>query len=322
MGTGENLRATPAGLHHVCAGARFEHLPCGLCGADAPVPKGRRADGLLLVECTRCGLAYLDPMPDEASVRRLYSTDYFGLEGCSSTGTYRNYARSHRHSADPRRLDFRLIAENVGDLAGKRVLEVGCGLGDLLEVFQRAGCECAGVELNPAAADETRRRLGVPVFGEPLEQCRPQGFDIVVANAVLEHSRHPGVFLDTAAQALRPGGLLMLSSPNWDCAKDHDRNWVHWWGDFEHLCYFSRDVLVRACNARGLALVVEGSWGPRATREGIRRRTAVKRLKEFVKDVPVIGPLLLNAKRTAFPERLGPVTTELADYVALFRKVA
>lgn len=43
-------------------GAELRRQPCGLCGSDAPVPKGLRADGLELVECCQCGLAYVQPI--------------------------------------------------------------------------------------------------------------------------------------------------------------------------------------------------------------------------------------------------------------------
>lgn len=313
-------------LHHLWQGARFTHRSCGLCGADQPLPQGRRADGLELVKCDGCGLVYLDPMPDPASLRRLYEReDYFGFKGKAAAGAYRNYERSHRFDVDTRRLDFRLVANQLPTVRGARVLEIGCGLGGLLATFQAAGAVCLGIEPNVEAAHRCTERLGITVLALPFEEAARQltpGFDAIVAISVLEHVARPGEFLDLAGGLLRPGGVLLVSTPNWLCAEAHGSDWVYWHGAFEHVCYFAPTVLRRACQARGLEPVAEGSAGPVANRRGMSRRTAVKRWKERLKEVPIIGRWLLELKRNLAPERLAPLSTDLADYVGLFRKVA
>jgi len=304
--------------------ARLEARVCGLCGADDYFPAGRRADGLRLCECRRCGLAYLNPVPDAASIRRLYLGDYFGSQPQNGTfRAYENYLAAHAHDDDPRRLEFRLLLEQIDDPARARVLEVGCAAGDLLSLFARRGSACAGVELNPEMAAFARRRLAAPIYETPLEDGLPiasGGFDVVIANSVLEHVERPGRFLDEVARLLAPGGLFYVTTPNWGCSARAGEDWIGYFGQWEHLCYFSDCTLRRSLSQRGFDVVVEGSGGPPARARVERRRKPVKRARRLIQRVPLLGRTAVALKRMLHKPKLRPLNYDAADYVAVFRK--
>jgi SAM-dependent methyltransferase len=99
--------------------------------------------------------------------------------------------------------------------AADRVLEVGCGRGWFLQSLQGRVAAATGLELNREAIAATVTAF--PVLAQPLDAfaaAHPQGFDAVCAFQVLEHISEPGAFLQQCLQALRPGGLLILSTPN------------------------------------------------------------------------------------------------------------
>lgn len=107
------------------------------------------------------------------------------------------------------------LLEAVG--AGSRVLDVGCSSGYLAAPLAARGNVVVGLELDPAAAHEAetfceRVLVGdVETMGLPLE---PSSFDVVLCGDVVEHLRDPVATLARLRPFLRPGGRLVLSTPN------------------------------------------------------------------------------------------------------------
>jgi SAM-dependent methyltransferase/F0F1-type ATP synthase membrane subunit b/b' len=114
------------------------------------------------------------------------------------------------------------VAEYVPLLGGSGpVLDLGCGRGELLEALATAGVEARGVDSDPAMI-EACRRLGLAASeGEALETLRaaaPASLGAVTAIHVVEHLP-PAAWMGLvaeAARALRPGGVLLIESPNPD----------------------------------------------------------------------------------------------------------
>jgi 2-polyprenyl-3-methyl-5-hydroxy-6-metoxy-1,4-benzoquinol methylase len=98
-----------------------------------------------------------------------------------------------------------------------RVLDVGCSTGYLAQRLVESGNAVVGVEFDPDAAERARRWCERVVVGDvemielPFE---PGSFDAVVAADVIEHLRAPERFLARARPLLRPGGRLVVSTPN------------------------------------------------------------------------------------------------------------
>ena len=225
----------------------LEHITCDLCRADNPEPLYRVPEGtghfpgefFTLVRCRNCGLVYVDPRPAAADLPRYYPAE-----------TYSAFQ-------DPRRLSAADRVESVllewaggykiaGDLGesrikeflsrvawaatksfligvipwggGRRILDIGCGSGRLLLWHRKHGWDAYGVELNPAAADKAKEQ-GLPVFSGELKDAGypPDYFDVVTGVEVLEHVASPTALLAEIQRVLRPGGLLLISVPNFSC---------------------------------------------------------------------------------------------------------
>lgn len=99
------------------------------------------------------------------------------------------------------------------------ILEVGCGTGATGALALSEGCcgRYVGIELFEQAADEAREVLSEVITGnvEVLTfDWQPASFDAVIFSEVLEHLVDPGQVLKNLARFVRPGGMLLASSPN------------------------------------------------------------------------------------------------------------
>lgn len=104
----------------------------------------------------------------------------------------------------------------AGEVAGRRILDVGCGSGPLAADLIARGATLTGVDGSPAMIELARRRLGaeVPLLVADLAQPLPLpdgGFDDVVASLVLHYLRDWAAPLAELHRVLRPGGKLLMS---------------------------------------------------------------------------------------------------------------
>jgi 2-polyprenyl-6-hydroxyphenyl methylase / 3-demethylubiquinone-9 3-methyltransferase len=104
-------------------------------------------------------------------------------------------------------------------LAGRSALDVGCGAGLLCEPLARLGARVTGIDAAPenaaaAAAHAAAGGLDIRYLAGELETLGDERFDLVTAMEVIEHVTDPAGFVTGLVEALAPGGLLVLSTPN------------------------------------------------------------------------------------------------------------
>jgi len=123
------------------------------------------------------------------------------------------------HDLNPARLDY---IETRAGLAGRRVLDVGCGGGLLAEGMARRGARVTGIDLSPAALEVARLHAlesGVTVeyremAAEDLAEAERGAFDLVTCLEMLEHVPDPVRAVRSLAQLVRPGGHVICSTIN------------------------------------------------------------------------------------------------------------
>ena len=132
------------------------------------------------------------------------------------------------HQLNPVRLGFIRSAVDAhfdGDrtarhpLAGREVLDVGCGAGLLCEPLARMGGAVTGVDAAPeniavAAAHAAGAGLNIDYRAGEIGQQKLGQFDMVTSMEVIEHVADPAAFLAQLVARLKPDGLLLLSTPN------------------------------------------------------------------------------------------------------------
>jgi 2-polyprenyl-6-hydroxyphenyl methylase / 3-demethylubiquinone-9 3-methyltransferase len=123
------------------------------------------------------------------------------------------------HEINPLRLEW--INARV-PLAGKRVLDIGCGGGILTESMARKGATVTGIDLSEKAlkvADLHSLESGVQVryelvAAEALADREPAEYDVVTCMEMLEHVPDPGAVVQACAKLAKPGGHVFFSTIN------------------------------------------------------------------------------------------------------------
>ena len=131
-----------------------------------------------------------------------------------------------RHLLNP------VVLRMLGDVAGRRLLDAGCGQGYLSRMLARLGAEVVGVEATSAmfgyAVDKEREaQQGVTYVQADLSRLPALGapFDAVVCNMVLMAIPEWEAALGNCVSVLRPGGLLVFSIEH-PCFEGARRSWV------------------------------------------------------------------------------------------------
>ncbi|SNB65287.1 3-demethylubiquinone-9 3-methyltransferase [Arboricoccus pini] len=110
--------------------------------------------------------------------------------------------------------------DSAAALSGLAVLDVGCGGGLLAEPLARLGARMTGVDLEAALIDVANRHaaasgLEIDYRVATTDQLIEEDlrFDAVIASEVIEHVADPQAFVSSLAHLVRPGGLVLLSTP-------------------------------------------------------------------------------------------------------------
>jgi 2-polyprenyl-3-methyl-5-hydroxy-6-metoxy-1,4-benzoquinol methylase len=126
------------------------------------------------------------------------------------------HPRYMRLTADETGKPFSLFVD-FGDLAGRDVLDVGCGSGIATQMLAEAGANVTAVDLTDWAVETTRRRLAAfglsgDVRQEDAERLpfADASFDLVFSWGVIHHSSDMDRALGELVRVLRPGGQLVL----------------------------------------------------------------------------------------------------------------
>ena len=172
-----------------------------------------------------CGCTWLDPAPYESELSKVYGT-YYTHQGVTESleyypPDYGSVARIllktalrclHYLRINPQRESFWLHGLEKGQ---GRLLELGCGEGSRLAALKERGWTVEGQEIDPKAVSNCRSK-GLVIHEGKIEQVGlpEKSFDIILISHVIEHVHRPEEFLKHCRKLLRPGGRLILSTPN------------------------------------------------------------------------------------------------------------
>jgi 2-polyprenyl-3-methyl-5-hydroxy-6-metoxy-1,4-benzoquinol methylase len=204
-----------------------------------------------LYRCDACSCLSAD-IPEHIDLRRHYAT--LPASYHSPLNVYQDrFAKVARY-----------LTTYCGISQSTMVLDVGCGIGTLLERLP----ECKKFGIEPAEsvrrAAETRGVTIVPPLEDLAEKeetnAWPGPFDVIAALDVIEHTAEPGEFLRGLDSALKPGGFLVLVTGDLGSfsARFARSRWLYFHFD-EHLSFVSEPAVTSLLQPMGFSLVAK-TW--------------------------------------------------------------
>ncbi len=188
------------------------YIACDLCGTENPrfVLESRGLDGPL-VECVKCGFHYVGTRKSKLTFGKDIAEETTQkIREANKQFRYLRLEEEHRLALLNARWRLKLIRKIQP--SGK-LLEIGCARGDFLQVA-RESFDAYGVEPNPELAESASKIA--PVHRDIVERTPWSGFDVAASFHVIEHVDSPRSFIAAAAERLKPGGLLVIETPNID----------------------------------------------------------------------------------------------------------
>ncbi len=165
-----------------------------------------------VVRCNECGLVYLSERPAEKALTDIYSTAYYedGDVG------YKSYLRTFdKYHSTFMKIFGRRHRDLLRHARGKRLLEIGCAYGFLLDYLDQRGWEVQGVEISPLSSEYARNELGLDVQTGSVETAdlEEHSFDVILLLDVVEHLHRPCDVLRRIRELLSPEGILVVQCP-------------------------------------------------------------------------------------------------------------
>lgn len=260
---------------HPGAAAGREPVPCPRCARDLPAFRYRleRSD---IVSCRHCGLSYVTPRARttdmEAKLQAWAEQDV--VDATRLAEMFSDGNRAHY-----RRLLALVEAQRPGPR--RRLLDIGCATGAFLAVARERGWTVSGLEIGLASSRYAREQLGLAVERRSVYDFEPgpDAYDAVAFLEVIEHLERPLEALRRIHAMLAPGGLLLMTTPNYDSLYRRLFG-ARWWVincEDEHIVLFNRDSLAGLLREAGFEPVVERIRGldlAGLAREALRRPRA------------------------------------------------
>ena len=158
-------------------------------------------------------------MTHQTSSANIDPAEIAKFEELASRWWDRNSEFKPLHDINPLRVGY---IDRHAPLAGKKVLDVGCGGGILSESMAQRGAEVTGIDMGAAPLKVAKLHgleSGVTVnyqqiTAEEMAEAHPNSFDVVTCMEMLEHVPDPASVVHACAKMVKPGGMVFFSTLN------------------------------------------------------------------------------------------------------------
>ena len=196
-----------------------------------------------LLVCNNCQTIFYTPRPTPQELANFYNSSEYRHCYENSTMTGLDFAKARYQEL------IKIINSyhpSVLSIKNKKLLDVGCGVGDLLTIASKDNWDVTGTEISPEATMEANRKLDNKVLtGDLLSLDLPNNsYDLITIYHVIEHLISPTSILEKIYQLLKPGGVAFVETPN--IASLGARIKKEKWSNIkppEHITYFKPNSL-------------------------------------------------------------------------------
>jgi 2-polyprenyl-3-methyl-5-hydroxy-6-metoxy-1,4-benzoquinol methylase len=194
---------------------------CGAVGAIRQICEKKYVSGGLPFSCTRCGGSFFSRTVVAANSDEYWEEDPVNKQV---------YIVPEVREAFQKKYERYLAMLDGLRGSGTNLLEVGCGAGIFLAHAAKWGWVGYGLDISPQAVQMTRQSCpGATVVCAPLEKSgfSPETFDLIALWDVIEHVDDPEALLNQVRRLLRPGGMVVMETPDEGCASRALVRFIH-----------------------------------------------------------------------------------------------
>ena len=195
------------------------------------------------VMCDNCGFVYFNPRPTQKLI-----SDHYQFAS-SGTTFHENTALSRSNILTHERIDF--IIKHISPLQCGKLIDIGCGSGDLLRRLDMPSWEKFGLDpTQKAAFDEDSMVQFQKGKIEDLSGLK-NAYDTILCISSLEHYYNPSNAIKIFAKLLKYNGLLFIEVPN----SLKPIRQISEFYSFEHLSHFTKHTISKLLNCHGLKII-------------------------------------------------------------------
>lgn len=244
----------------------FENINCPICHSKKQtdlfkVPdrfKLQDGDIFQLVSCEQCELVFLNPRPKPDTISQFYQNVEYQpfLSTQKKLSIFEQLYTLIRTFANKNKFRKILKLKPPG-----RILDIGCGTGEFLNVMKLNGWETFGVEKDSSAVEFAKSAYNLNVKTGELAEAgfEKKGFDVISMWHVLEHVYQPCDELNRIKDLLKNDGVLLIAVPNIASpdAGFYKNNWIAL-DTPRHLTHFTEKNMADLCSRNGFQVVGAG----------------------------------------------------------------
>ncbi|MBI4937801.1 MAG: class I SAM-dependent methyltransferase [Nitrosomonadales bacterium] len=251
-------------------------LSCSACGsegytiqANVTDPDGEIPGEWNFRKCSNrsCELVWLDPAPLQSELWKAYATYHTHTHASSNLAVRLILSFTNRLA---RMVFFPIWASNglwretnylrymmLKNMPAGKLLDVGCGGGRFMNRMKRLGWEVEGIDFDEKATSKIARRYGMKTYTGDLAACAlpESSYDAITMSHTIEHLFDPKTTLKECLRLLKPGGKLVVVTPNAESA-GAELFGACWrgWEPPRHLRVYSVKSLTNLLRAAGFSL--------------------------------------------------------------------
>ena len=270
--------------------------PC-LCGAhtDSQIAsKDRYGIDQKIVLCEECGLMRADPYYDEKTLGSFYENEYRKIYRNPNHESVSDFFKEQTGFG---KYIFDFLKHNYfkGEIKGKKVFEIGCGAGGILQTFKDSGNEVFGCDFDEEYLNFGKSK-GLTLERDDAETLSKHGqADIVILNHTLEHIKNPTATLATVKKILKDDGVLYIALPGIYYIHDTYHGKLNSYLQNAHVWYFTLKTLNSLLARSGFKLVhgneVIMAIYQKGVSENLQKESSEK-IKKYLRKNQILRPYL------------------------------
>ncbi len=187
----------------------FEEVKCYNCGS-VETSTSFVVNRFRHVRCKNCGMVYVNPRLKETITHDLYNEppyqEFYKIKLIPSIDYRKNILAVTKYQ------QIVQYTKKTG-----KILDIGCGLGEVLSVFKENDWDCLGIEFNEFAAGYAKEKFHLNIVNKSIYDFdTSEKYDVVMLWGVLEHFYNPTRILKKIHEILTDDGILVIEVPSAD----------------------------------------------------------------------------------------------------------